>query len=47
MDELVEYPPPTSDNILACEVIEVYQQRKSIKWFSIRKGEALPGTQTP
>jgi hypothetical protein len=46
-DEIVHYAPTTSYNIHACELIEVYQERKSIKRYYIIKGESLPVTITP
>jgi hypothetical protein len=46
-DEIIDYLPPTSYNIHACELIEVYQERKSIKRYYIIKGESLPVIQIP
>jgi len=43
-DEMVEYPPQTSSLVHACALIEVYQERKSIKRYYILKGESLPVT---
>jgi len=43
-DEMIEYPPPTSYYVHACDLIEVYQERKSIKRYYIIKGESLPIT---
>jgi hypothetical protein len=46
-DDIVHYALPTSQNIHACDLIDVYQERKSIKRYYIIKGESLPITQTP
>jgi hypothetical protein len=46
-DHIVDYAPPTSYNIHACELIEVYQERKSIKRYYIIKDESLPVTIVP
>jgi hypothetical protein len=46
-DEIVHYAPPSSYNIHPCDLIEVYQERKSIKRYYIVKAESLPVTIIP
>jgi len=46
-DEVVDYAPQTSRNIHACDLIEVYQELRSLKRYYIIKGESLPVTHTP